>query len=256
MANISFSVLQRPKGKRGILRPDGQGYYEQIIGGLNIDNSADWLYTSEKSVLDLFDNSSVFKRKMARGVLRGENGHPKWLPGMTKADFINRIYQIWEDRTCVHFKDVWLDNTMGFKNAKGQPVWVIMAKFTPSGEQGIWLDKQLQNGCENVCFSIRSITNDYTVAGKVHRDILEIVTFDCVNEPGIAIAEKYKSPALEGYASGREVLVSPADFELACEQAVKMGIATESAILESRDMIFKQFGWKPTVKTPGWMSLA
>lgn len=254
MANISFSVLQRPQSKQGILRPDGQGYYEQVVGGLNIDNSADWLYTAEKSVLDLFNSSSVFKRKMARGVLRGENGHPKFLPGMTKSDFINRIYQIYEDRTCVHFKDIWLDNTL-FKNTRGEPMWTIMAKFTPSGEQGSWLEKQLLNGCENVCFSIRSITNDYTVAGKVHRDIVEIITFDCVNEPGIHIAEKYKSPALEGYATGRDVLVTPSDFVRACDEAIKMGIATESSIIQSRDMIFKQFGWKPEVKIPGWISI-
>lgn len=254
MANISFSVLQKPSGKQGILRPDGQGYYEQVIGGLNIENSAEMLYTAERTVLDLFDGSSTFKRKMERGVLRGENGHPKFLPGMKKAEFINRIYQIYEDRTCVHFKDIWLDNTL-FKNARGQAVWTILAKFTPSGEQGAWLDKQLHNGCENVCFSIRSITNDYTVGGKIHRDIVEIITFDCVNEPGIHIAEKYKSPALEGYATGRDVLVTQDDFQRACDEAVKMGIATESSVAVARDMIFKQFGWKPAVKTPGWMNL-
>ena len=83
MAIISFSVTQKPAGKQGILKADGQGYYEQIIGGLNMDNSADMRYTAEKKVLDLFEGSSVFKRKIQRGVLRGENGHPKFSPGMT-----------------------------------------------------------------------------------------------------------------------------------------------------------------------------
>ena len=48
MAIISFCVTQRPSGKQGILKPDGSGYYEQIIGGLNMDNSADMRYTAEK----------------------------------------------------------------------------------------------------------------------------------------------------------------------------------------------------------------
>ncbi len=236
MARISFSVLQKPRNKQGILKPDGQGYYEQVIGGLNIDNS------------------SVFKRKMDRGVLRGENGHPKFSPGMSKADFINRIYQIYEDRTCVHFKDIWLDNTL-FKNPDGSAVWTIMAKFTPVGELCYLLDKELRNGCENVCFSIRSITEDYTVGGKIYRDIVEIITFDHVNEPGIAIAEKYKSPALESIARGVEVLVTQDDFMRACDEAVSMGVATESHILASRDQIFKQFGWKQPIRKPGYMDL-
>ena len=254
MARISFSTLHKPSGKQGILRPDGQGYYEQVIGGLNIDNSADMRYTSEKTVLNLFDNSSTFKRKIGRGVLRGENGHPKFLPGMTKADFINRIYQIYEERTCVQYKDIWLDNTL-VKNPDGTPVWSIMAKFTPSGEMGGFLDKQLANGSENVCFSIRSITEDYVVNRKTHRDIVEIITFDCVNEPGIHIAEKYRSPALESLTRGTEVLVTRDDFERAIDQAVKAGIATESSVMGSRAAIFEQFGWKPTIKKPGYMDL-
>lgn len=254
MARISFSVLQKPANKQGILKPDGQGYYEQIIGGLNIDNSADMRYSAEKSVLDLFSNSSIFKRKIERGVLRGENGHPKFLPGMSKADFLNRVYQIYEENTCVHFKDVWLDNTVN-KNKDGTPIWTIFAKFTPSGKNGDFLEKQLRNGCENVCFSIRSITEDYRVGRKIHRDIIEVVTFDYVNEPGIHIAEKYKSPALEGISNGTEVLVTIDDFDKACTEAVRLGIATESSIIQSRDQIFKQFGWQKPVNKPGYLCL-
>jgi len=254
MAKISFTVLQRPSSKQGILKPDGQGYYEQIIGGLNIENSAGMFYDASKNVLDLFDNSSVFKRKMERGVLRGEVGHPKFLPGMSKADFINRIYNIYEENTCVQFKDVWLDDKL-MKNKDGTPIWVILAKFTPSGAKYQFLEKQLVNGCENVCFSIRSFTEDYQLGRQVHRNIAEIITFDYVNEPGIGIAEKYKSPALEGISNGTEFLVNQQDFEIAFEQAVTSGIATESAIIESRDKLFKQFGWKKQIKTPGYLNI-
>ncbi len=254
MAIISFCVTQRPSGKQGILKPDGSGYYEQIIGGLNMDNSADMRYTAEKKVLDLFNSSSVFKRKIERGVLRGENGHPKFYPGMTKSDFLNRIYQIYEENTVVHFKDVWLDNSI-MKNPDGTPIWAILAKFTPSGEKGHFLEKQLSNGCENVCFSIRSITEDYQVGRKIYRDIIEVITFDYVNEPGIHIAEKYKSPALEAISKGTDVLITPEDFIKACDDAVKLGIATESSIIESKNQIFKTFGWNKPINKPGYLSL-
>lgn len=254
MARISFSVLNKPAGKQGILKPDGQGYYEQIIGGLNIDNSADMRYTAERSVVELFNNSSTLRRKMDRGVLRGEVGHPKFMPGMSKADFINRLFQIYEDNTCVQYKEIWLDNTVA-KNKDGTPVWVIFAKFTPSGAKGGFLEKQLKNGNENVCFSIRSFTEDYKVAGKINRDIVEIVTFDYVNEPGIHIAEKYKSPALEGISNGIEILVTQKDFEDAFTEAVSMGVATESSVIQSRELLFKQFGWKKQIKKPGYLSL-
>ena len=254
MARISFSTLNKPAGKQGILKPDGQGYYEQIIGGLNIDNSANMRYTAEKSVLDLFNNSSVFRRKIERGVLFAENGHPKLTPGMSKADFINRIYQIYEENTCVHFKDVWLDDTL-LKNPDGTKIWAIMAKFTPSGEKGHFVAKQLSNGCENVCFSIRSITEDYRVGNKIHRDIIEIITFDKVSEPGIHIAEKWKSPGVEHFAHGDDILLTPKDFDNACNEAIKMGVATESAIIQSRDKIFQQFGWKKPVSKPSYLDL-
>lgn len=254
MARISFTVLNKPAGKRGVLKADGQGYYEQVIGGLNIDNSANMRYTAEKSVVELFNNSSTLRRKMDRGVLRGEIGHPKLVPGMSKADYINRLFQIYEENTCVQFKEIWLDDTVS-KNPDGSPVWTIMAKFTPSGAKGEFLDRQLKNGDENVCFSIRSFTDDYKVSGKWHRDIVEIVTFDYVNEPGIHTAEKYKSPALEGIANGTEVLVTQQDFDRAFNEAVKMGIATESSVVSSRDKMFKQFGWTSALKKPGYLSL-
>ncbi len=254
MARIGFTQLRRPPGKQGILRPDGQGYYEQIIGGLNIDNSAGMRYTAEQSVLNLFDGSSTFKRKIARGVLFAENGHPKLLPGMSKAEFINRLYQIHEENTCAHFKDVWVDNTL-VKNPDGSPIWAILAKFTPSGEKGHFVEKQLKNGDENVFFSIRSITEDYTVRGKIHRDITEIVTFDKVNEGGIHIADKWDSPALESYSNRDDILVTRQDFEKAFDLAITLGVATESSILGSKDVLFKQFNWTKPNKAPGYMSL-
>jgi hypothetical protein len=105
------------------------------------------------------------------------------------------------------------------------------------------------------CFSIRSITEDYQVGRKTYRDIVEVITFDYVNEPGIHIAEKYKSPALESISKGLEVLVTPEDFSKACNDAIALGIATESNIIQSKENIFKYFGWTKKVQKPGYLDL-
>ena len=253
MAKISFTVTQAPRGKQGILKPDGQGYYEQVIGALGVENESGIHYTSKQAVVDLFNNSSTLRRKMDRGVLRGEVGHPKFHPGMSKADFVNRIFQIYEENTCVHFKEIHLDDSY-LKNV-GPGVFAIIAKFTPSGAKGDFLDRQIKNGSENVCFSIRSIAEDYTSGGKYMRDLAEVITFDYVNEPGIKYAEKYKSPALESITRGGDILVSQDDFIRAMKEAVVAGIATESGIDMSLDRMFKQFGWTKPTNRPAFFGI-
>ena len=241
--------------KVGNLTKDENGYYTVVVGALGMYNSAGHFYEFEQAK-QLFESSSSLMRRVSRGSLRGEYGHPRMEPGMREADFANRIMSIWESHTCCQFKEIWLDFE-SVKDEKGKPVVAIMAKVIPSGPHGPVLQKQLDNKDENVCFSIRAFTDDYMEAGTRHRVLKTVVTFDYVNEPGMSVANKYKSPALEGLV---EQTITRNTLNMAASSPIN-GVAQESVTL-SLEELYESMHWKQDIRpdrvpkqvTPSWVN--
>jgi hypothetical protein len=199
MASVKFTATKLTNtGKKGIIKPDADGYYELVIGGLNTFNSAGEYYTFNGAE-ELFKQSSIFMRRVTNGCLKGEVGHPKRSPGMSMDDYVNRILTIDEGNVCAHFKEVWLDTEFGKKNSKfnNNALVAIMAKVKPTGPKADSLANSLNNSSENVCFSIRALTKDYYEKGQTFRVLQQIICFDAVTEPGINIANKWDTPSLE-----------------------------------------------------------
>ncbi len=238
--------------KVGLLTPDADGYYEVVVGALDVFNSAGQYYVYEQS-REIFESSSQFMRRVKKGSLNGENGHPKPQIGQSESDFARRVLSIYEERICCHHKEIWLDFDR-VKDEKGRPIIAIMSKVKPSGELGYVLDEALKNKDKNVCFSIRSFTKDYYHQNVIKRALKAVVTFDLVNEPGIAYADKYHSPVLESY-SGDSMIINRGQFERAILAArTTAGIGTESAILTAEDL-FKTMGWSMSLESqdgPAW----
>jgi hypothetical protein len=227
MSDIKFvSTKLNNAGKKGVLTPDSDGYYELIIGGLNVFNSAGEFYLLNGAEA-LFTESSTFMRRVKNGCLRGELGHPKKPPGMTDKAYLDRIYTIDESNICCHFKEVWLDVEYGKKNPelKNPQLVAIMAKLKPSGPKGSSLKESLDNPDENVCFSIRALTRDFYQRGVNNRVLDTIVTFDNVNEGGIHVANKWQAPALENLVEG---VVTREIIEDIIHNYKTSGVATES----------------------------
>lgn len=236
--SVSFTCTSlQGTNKVGNLTKDADGYRSMVIGGLNIYNSQGQYYPYEGAKA-LFEDSGPFMRRIKRGSLRGEVGHPKQLPGQTVDDYIRRVLDIDPNNTCVHFKDIWLDFNR-LKDSQGRQVVAIMAKLCPSGAKGDFLEKQLENSKENVCFSVRSFSKDYKYKGEYIRNIQQIITFDYVNEPGIAIAEKWASPALEEHGSS---VFTRTQLERAV-QPIHSGSANESARMNASEL-FTAFNWE------------
>lgn len=223
--------------KAGNLPQDADGYRTVVLGGLNVYNSAGELYTDDAAVRELFQGSGLLMKRMGRGRLRGEYGHPKQLPGESDRDFINRIFLINEDRICVHFKEIYLDDK-NVKDEKGKPIVAIIGKIAPSGPFGDTLKRSLENKNENVCFSIRAFTDDQRVRGINYRQLKTIITWDYVNDPGISFAEKFHSPALEDMSTK---IFSRGELENSLK-AMPAGVAQESALM-SADELFTSMGW-------------
>lgn len=197
MSRVSFSCQALVgTNKAGKLKRDERGYYEVVLGALEFGNSINAVYT-EHSAQQLFRESSSFMRKISRGYMRGEYGHPKMQPGMSHRDWLTRILTVDEGNISHHIREVWIDKAR--VNDRGTPVIAIMGWLTPSGIHGQVLDRSLNNPDENVAFSIRSLTEDRLVGGRLHKDLREIVTWDFVNEPGLSVANKYQSPSLENF---------------------------------------------------------
>ena len=179
-------------GKKGTLTPDSEGYYTQNIGALNCLNSVGELYVLE-GAKELFQSSSGLMRRINNGALRGENGHPSMKPGMSEKQYVNRILTVEKENVCCHFKEVYLD----YNHQDNRGVVPIVGKVAPSGQLGYILEKMYAKQSENVAYSIRALTRDQNVGGRNHRTLVNIVTWDHVEEPGIGIATKWDSPALE-----------------------------------------------------------
>lgn len=244
MSSVRFACTALAgTNKAGELPKDADGYVTMVVGGLNMFNSAGQWYTYEGAKA-LFEQSSQFMRRVKRGALRGEVGHPRQEQGQAFDDFVGRVLEIRETNVCVHFKEIFLDFSR-MKDAAGKPVIAIMAKLIPSGPHGDFLAKALANKNENVCFSIRSFTRDFMDRGVYTRELKNIVTFDYVNEPGISIAEKYKAPSLE---SRVDSLVTRGQIERAVAKGPS-GLGNESALMTAGDL-FKAFNWEVPKGTP------
>lgn len=224
--------------KEGVLPADGHGYREVVLGGLNMFNSAGEYYVYEQAK-EIFESSSQLMRRVKRGALRGEYGHPKFTPGMSNEQFAQRVLSIHEDMVSHHISEVYLDFNR-VKDDRGRPVIAIIGKVAPAGKYGDALERSFNNPNENVCFSIRAFTDDQRIGGVNHRVLRSVVTWDYVNEPGLSVAEKFKSPSLE---SMQELVMSRGVIERGMAAAQRSGIATECAVLTAGEL-FTSMGWR------------
>lgn len=247
MSNIRFvATALAGSNKTGILKPDANGYYRMYVGALNMLNSSGMYYPFEAAKHIFMDGSSEFLRRVKDRALRGELGHPKKLPGMTDAQFFARLLTIYEENVCVFFKEIILDFDNSYDD-KGNRVIGILADLMPDGPHAAVLQRQIDNPDANCCFSIRSFTQDHLVGNTIHRDIKKCVTFDNVNEPGIALAKKVFAPGLEGIALAAEekseLVITRGTVEEAIRQA-KSAPGLENNAINGADL-FQQFGWSP-----------
>lgn len=238
--NITFTCTRLfGTNKVGDLKKNERGYYLMVIGALNMFNSAGMYYRAD-AAKQFFEESSSFMRRVKRGALRGEYGHPRREAGMSMQSYYARLLSIHEDKVCCHFASVSLDFE-NYKDEQGRPIVAIVAEVCPNGPLGHVLEKQLSNPQENVCFSIRSFTDDRMERGVVNRYIKTIVTFDYVNEPGMAVAEKYNSPALEGL---EDTVFTRGQVEAGASQILETaGIGNESLQLSAHELM-ASLGWE------------
>lgn len=241
--------------KVGKIRADANGYRELVLGAFNCDNSGGAFYPLEP-VKNKFLKSSSLMRRIADRALRSEYGHPR-RDNMSPVEFLARVMDINEKCVCNHILKVELDEQRVIDEETDKKVAAIIGWVLPSGPYGDALEKQFDNPEENVCYSIRSITNDTTNAqGQLVKSIKEIITWDYVNEPGIRFAKKRYSPSLEsmyGEVPAVDVSDEPLDYTLFSEATILAAkdLANSNGIgTESVNTMFDTLLTKGQVTTP------
>lgn len=206
MSNIHYGCTALVgTNKAGVLKPDADGRYDMVLGALEYPNSVGDIYTL-KSAQEFFKEGSSLLRRIASGQLRAEYGHPKRLPGMSERDFLERILTIEETMVCCHISDVYIDMGSVKDPVTGKAIITFRGKVKPSGPYGQVLKEMLDDPKQNVAFSIRSLTFNRQVGFRQHKDFTQIVTWDYVNEPGLAPANKYSVPTLEQYGISEKTI--------------------------------------------------
>ena len=247
------------KGKKGVLTPDADGYYTVVVGALNTYNSAGEYYTAE-GALQLFENSSHLMRRIKSGALYAELGHPKKAPDMSMEQFYNRIITIEETNVCGHFSEITLDFDFGKKNPdlNNKDLIGIIAKVKPAGPKANALQLALENPKQNAAFSIRGLTENKYVNGRVERRLTNVICWDFVTEPGIRCSDKVFAPGLE-HRVAVESMVTELSDNIVDKETFKRVLSTNMnnvSMENSRDLfndLLKSIDSKPSInKLSNW----
>ena len=101
---LSAAAYKPMQGKE--IEKDSSGYYKVRLGAFNVFNAKNAFYIS-KGVDDLINNpNSIFYRRLKKGYLCGEMGHPSMKPGMSIQQFIYRSSIIDQDNIAFHIRDI------------------------------------------------------------------------------------------------------------------------------------------------------
>ena len=185
--------------KSGVMKPDAQGRYTVVFGGLNTFNASGIWFTLEESD-KMFSSSSAFQKNIAEGTISSENGHPVRPPGMEDEAWVERFLGLEEARFTNTVEKVWLDPDYAKKfNDKriDKNTVVIMGLVKPAGELKHIIEDIIKNPNQNLCFSIRCITDTYTRNSVKVKVIRGVITFDLVYSGGLIFSKKSFHPSTE-----------------------------------------------------------
>ena len=207
MGECRFGNIILPKsGKNGILTPDDEGYYTLNGGGFNIPNRQGVTYSFNSYIQECMSPESDFRRRLERGEVQGEMGHPpryylKLVDGQvvrheitTVYEWILRLRTIDQDRVCMLISDVlfsWEGN-----DPKTSPL-NVKYRLKPFGPFGKYLEEHLKTPSANTSISIRTVISPTSPMDK-YRNVEYWTGADWVPEPGMDKANKWMTEGCEG----------------------------------------------------------
>lgn len=244
----SYSCVSTPGVNQvSKMQPDEDGYYKCIVGAFNCENSSGIPYPLTESVRSLFAEGGIVRRRLDKGVCRGEYAHPD-INNMQPPDIIRRLAKIDENQVSHHIRSIEL---VSGKNEYNRDIVLSVASLRPCGPKGPFLKESLDNPHENVAFSIRSFTRPMMMGGKMARIVTDAITYDYVNEGGILPATQFNT-AISLEELVEDIFFTEEDFDMAVLQTHTQGLEAEESTIS---MIRTALGWQQvqTVNVLSWI---
>ena len=253
MSQISLSAyLSKPDESLGQLQRDEKGYYLVNLGVLNGFNERGEFYRV-RDINALLKGDSVFSKRLEGGYLTGEANHPDKTSNMSDQDYYYRSLQIRVENTSHHIRAIELKEIPGEKSIPGAgPTVRVMGWIAPSGTHGEALRSFLDNPEQNAAFSIRCVTSKpIQENGYIVKDILEMITWDWVDIPGIKKANKWSSIAKENMFNDIDIDLDSIEMDnkfkllskensdiIVSHEAIKKSLNRHNNILNNNDVLF------------------
>lgn len=207
--SMSFgNIILANSGKRGILKPiDDSGYYRVNAGGFNVPNRGGIAYRANEYIRECMGADSDLNRRVARGEVYCELGHPNqyYLEKINGQIVRTKIVDIFEwilrlktidmNNVCGHIRKIIWEMDGGI-NA---PIYNLI-EVKPFGPFQDVLAQSLETPDVNTAFSIRTVTKPQRMGDRV-REVDYFTNYDFVVEPGMAHANKHQTAGLEDYLS-------------------------------------------------------
>lgn len=161
--------------------PDEHGYFKgyplSVFGEKSFNQC---FYDTESFRNAITSPKSSFNIKLTCGNLYGEWGHPAPDSTITRMGWLDRNQQ------SHHFRSVYIDENDTGDNP------IIRGDVKPCGPCGKYVEESMLSPFENTAFSLRCLmTEKYDKSKNAPvRNIVELITFDCVDMPGYIKASK------------------------------------------------------------------
>lgn len=206
------NVILANTGKRGRLTPDNDGYYLVNGGSFGRENRWGIIYKPDQYILDCISDGSDLRRRIERGEVYSEMGHPPmhYLENIggqivrtkitTMLEWVQRLKFLDPDRFCAHIREFIFDMT-NFNRSTMTGYIDFVVSLKPFGPYGNLLRENLEAPDMNTSLSIRTVTAPQG-QGDRFRKVEHWSNVDWVPEAGFAHATKHNSAGLESFLSG------------------------------------------------------
>lgn len=244
---FSCGILDTINGyKLKAITPDANGFYDICVGCIGAPTQNSVIYDPESTIAAMNDPKSRFNISLREGYLCGEWGHPV-IDDPRDPKQMRRLLQIDEHNISHYFGKIWIDNEHPVQLGNGETGYRIMAKVKPSGPNGAFLERSLQDPHANTSFSVRCVCLPMAGPRKEceYRKVALMVTFDAVHAPGFEIANKRYS-SLPGMEAWNEY-----DFDKnVAETAIsKLAVGMESNLMIDKPSLRRLYNEKEIITT-------
>jgi len=237
---------------KAAFKPDSDGYYKMCVGGFDVPCYSGSVYLYDNAVKGFFDSSSSFQRRIKSGKLRGELNHPTITPGMSDAQWLQRVATVEPSRYATRFSKMWLEHS---KDDKGDDLVLAWARLKPFGTYGDTVKESLHDPEDNTGYSVRSITSiPVLIGGRPTRKVRSMVTYDYVDEQDVYMADKFSSAGGgkdEPGMQSADATLSP----MMTEQVIHRGALTDMSANNAVGLMSSDAAVSRVLTDLGWQTI-